>query len=62
MARSGYREGVPDMEQQRMIGVIGSSAPGDQEAGMAEEGGKEIAQRGAVLVCGGMGGVAPCQP
>ena len=39
------------------IGVIGGSDVSPQIAGLAEEVGREIARRGAVLVCGGMGGV-----
>jgi len=39
------------------IGVIGpGSCPPDVEA-LAEEVGREVARRGAVLVCGGLGGV-----
>jgi uncharacterized protein (TIGR00725 family) len=39
------------------IGVIGGSEVKPQVARMAEEVGREIARRGAVLICGGMGGV-----
>jgi hypothetical protein len=39
------------------IGVIGGSDVSPQTAGLAEEVGREIARRGAVLVCGGLGGV-----
>jgi uncharacterized protein (TIGR00725 family) len=39
------------------IGVIGQSQCNEQIASMAEEVGRLIAQGGAVLVCGGMGGV-----
>jgi hypothetical protein len=39
------------------IGVIGGSDVSPPIAALAEEVGREIAQRGAVLVCGGMGGV-----
>jgi len=39
------------------IGVIGGSDVSPQIAALAEEVGREIARRGAVLVCGGMGGV-----
>jgi uncharacterized protein (TIGR00725 family) len=39
------------------IGVIGGSDVSPQIAALAEEVGREIAHRGAVLVCGGMGGV-----
>ncbi len=39
------------------IGVIGGSKVPAATAKLAEEVGREIARRGAVLVCGGMGGV-----
>jgi uncharacterized protein (TIGR00725 family) len=39
------------------IGVIGGSEVSPQIAQLAEEVGREIARRGAVLVCGGLGGV-----
>jgi hypothetical protein len=39
------------------IGVIGGNEPPPEAAGVAEEVGREIARRGAVLVCGGLGGV-----
>jgi len=39
------------------IGVIGGSEVPPQTALISEEVGREIARRGAALVCGGMGGV-----
>ena len=39
------------------IGVIGSGDCSPQVQRLAEEVGREIAKRGAVLVCGGLGGV-----
>jgi uncharacterized protein (TIGR00725 family) len=39
------------------IGVIGGSEVNPQVAAIAEEVGREIARRGAVLVCGGLAGV-----
>jgi len=39
------------------IAVIGGSRVSPQVADIAEEVGREIARRGAVLVCGGLGGV-----
>lgn len=39
------------------IGVIGGSEASPQVAELAEEVGREIARQGAVLVCGGLGGV-----
>jgi uncharacterized protein (TIGR00725 family) len=40
-----------------LIGVIGGSEVSPPVARLAEEVGREIARRGAVLVCGGLGGV-----
>ena len=40
-----------------MIGVIGGSTVSKELTSLAEEVGKLIALKGAVLVCGGMGGV-----
>lgn len=40
-----------------MIGVIGASRPSSEGLQMAEEVGRQIARRGAVVVCGGLGGV-----
>ena len=40
-----------------MIGVIGAAQPTPQGLALAESVGREIARRGAVLVCGGLGGV-----
>ena len=39
------------------IAVIGGSECSAQEAHLAEEVGREIARQGAILVCGGLGGV-----
>ena len=40
-----------------IIGVIGASRPDRRTYQLAEEVGKEIAKRGAAVVCGGLGGV-----
>lgn len=40
-----------------LIGVIGGGEVSPQTAAIAEEVGREIARRGAGLVCGGLGGV-----
>lgn len=40
-----------------IIGVIGSGGNRQDLAGLAEEVGREVARKGAVLVCGGLGGV-----
>lgn len=46
-----------------IIGVIGGSNCTPELAKEAEEVGREIARRGAILICGGLGGVmaAACQ-
>jgi len=43
--------------EQIFIGVIGGSDVSSKVAKVAEAVGREIARRGAVLVCGGLGGV-----
>lgn len=40
-----------------IVGVIGANRPDRQTYELAEEVGKEIAKRGAAVVCGGLGGV-----
>jgi len=40
-----------------IIAVIGGSTCTTEEAAVAEETGRLLAQRGAILVCGGLGGV-----
>ena len=45
------------VNEKRFIAVIGGGQCSKEEARMAEEVGQEIARRGAILVCGGMGGV-----
>jgi uncharacterized protein (TIGR00725 family) len=46
------------MSQRKIIiAVIGAREPSPEEAGLAEEVGKEIARQGTVLICGGLGGV-----
>ena len=44
-------------KKNRFIAVIGGSQPSSQEAKLAEEVGRALARQGAVLVCGGLGGV-----
>jgi hypothetical protein len=44
-------------KRKKIIAVIGGSEPSAQEARLAEEIGRELAKRGATLVCGGLGGV-----
>ncbi len=45
------------MKKRLYIGVIGGSNCSEKTAGLAESVGQEIARAGAVLVCGGLGGV-----
>ena len=45
------------MNQVRCIGVIGGNEASAEVLGAAREVGKLIAARGAMLVCGGLGGV-----
>ncbi|MFC1907858.1 TIGR00725 family protein [Chloroflexota bacterium] len=45
------------MTDKKFIAVIGGSQPSPQEAQLAEDVGRELAIRGAILVCGGLGGV-----
>jgi len=45
------------MMNKRFIAVIGGEKPSPWEAQLAEEVGRELARQGAILVCGGLGGV-----
>ncbi len=45
------------MMNKRFIAVIGGERPSPREAQLAEEVGRELARQGAILVCGGLGGV-----
>jgi len=45
------------MAGKKFIAVIGGNEPSKGEAKQAEEVGQELARRGAILVCGGLGGV-----
>jgi len=44
------------MNKKVFIAVIGGGETSPQEAELAEEVGREVARRGAILVCGGLGG------
>lgn len=44
-------------DKAKLIAVIGSSECSQQEGRLAEEIGRELARKGAALVCGGQGGV-----
>ncbi len=50
-------------DSQISIAVIGGSDPSSRETRIAREVGRELAERGVILVCGGLGGVmaAACQ-
>ena len=43
--------------RKKIIAVIGAGEPSAEEARLAEEVGRELARQGAILVCGGLGGV-----
>ena len=43
--------------KKKIIAVIGGSDPTAKDAKLAEKVGREIALKGAILVCGGLGGV-----
>jgi len=45
------------INKKRFIAVIGGNQCSSQEAQLAEEVGRELARRGAILVCGGLSGV-----
>ena len=45
------------MKNNRFIAVIGGGECSPQVAQLAEEVGREVARRGAILICGGQGGV-----
>lgn len=45
------------MVNNKLIAVIGGSQCSSEEARVAEEVGRELARKGAILVCGGLGGV-----
>jgi uncharacterized protein (TIGR00725 family) len=49
--------GKPNFEKKLTIAVIGGGRCSAQEAALAEAVGRELAKRGAVLVCGGLTGV-----
>jgi uncharacterized protein (TIGR00725 family) len=45
------------LENKIFIAVIGTSKANAKEAKLAEEVGRKLAERGAIVVCGGLGGV-----
>jgi len=45
------------MDKKKFVAVIGGGQPSREEARLAEEVGHELARRGAILICGGLGGV-----
>ena len=44
-------------KRKKIIAVIGAGQPSAEEARLAEEVGRELVKQGAMLVCGGLGGV-----
>jgi len=44
-------------DKKKFIAVIGGNQCSPQEAKLAEEVGRELAKRGVILICGGLGGV-----
>ncbi|MBM4433188.1 MAG: TIGR00725 family protein [Chloroflexi bacterium] len=44
-------------DEKKLIAVIGGGECSAEEAELAEEVGREIARRGAILICGGLSGV-----
>jgi len=44
-------------DKKKFIAVIGGKQPSKEETRMAEKVGRELARRGAAVVCGGLGGV-----
>ncbi|MBI4303302.1 MAG: TIGR00725 family protein [Chloroflexi bacterium] len=44
-------------KKRKFIAVIGGSQPTPEEADLAEEVGRELARKGATVVCGGLNGV-----
>lgn len=50
-------DGDPGLEERLVLAVVGSASCDEEVAALAEAVGREIARRGAVLVCGGRGGV-----
>ncbi len=45
------------MQKRKFVSVIGGSQSSAREIRLAEEVGRELARKGAVLVCGGLGGI-----
>ena len=45
------------MDKKKFVAVIGGGQPSREEARQAEEVGRELARRGVILICGGLGGV-----
>ncbi len=45
------------INERKFIAVIGGSQCSSKEAQLAEEVGRELARQGAILICGGLGGV-----
>ena len=43
--------------REKIIAVIGTRQPSPEESKLAEEVGRELAKNGAIMICGGLGGV-----
>jgi uncharacterized protein (TIGR00725 family) len=44
-------------DKRKIVAVIGSGQPTSKETNLAEKVGRELARHGAILVCGGLGGI-----
>ncbi|HVP57236.1 MAG TPA: TIGR00725 family protein [bacterium] len=45
------------LRMRKMVGIIGASEAGDETRRLAEKVGRLVGQAGAIVVCGGLGGV-----
>jgi uncharacterized protein (TIGR00725 family) len=57
MLRKSRGKNMPKTAAPRYVGVIGGGEADPEVAALAYEVGRELARRGAVVVCGGLGGV-----
>jgi uncharacterized protein (TIGR00725 family) len=48
---------MKEMKDKKIIAVIGGNQCSAKEARLADEVGRELARHGAVLICGGLGGI-----
>lgn len=54
---AGKAENIMKTKGNRQVSVVGSSAPDFASIALATEVGRSIASAGAVLICGGLGGI-----